>query len=31
MPGWIFLLIDFGMIGALVLAPLLHWWFDVRG
>jgi hypothetical protein len=30
MATWIYLLVDFGMIGALLAAPLLHWWFDLR-
>jgi hypothetical protein len=30
MATWIYLLVDFGMIAALLLAPLLHWWFDLR-
>ena len=30
MAGWIYLLVDFGMIAALLLALLLHWWLDLR-
>ena len=30
MATWIYLLVDFGMVAALLLAPLLHWWFDLR-
>jgi hypothetical protein len=30
MATWIYLLVDFGMIAALLLAPLPHWWFDLR-
>jgi hypothetical protein len=30
MATWVYLLVDFGMIAALLLAPLLHWWFDLR-